>query len=59
MFFYTIMNIFITLFENIHKSRTSAGSLSLIVDMKHSSYFISPHWWHSLWLLPFQIRHGV
>jgi hypothetical protein len=29
MFFYTIMNIFITLLENVNKSRTSAGSLSL------------------------------
>jgi hypothetical protein len=29
MFFYTIMNIFITLNENVDKSRTSAGSLSL------------------------------
>jgi hypothetical protein len=31
MFFYTIMNIFITLLENVNKSRTSAGSLSLNV----------------------------
>jgi hypothetical protein len=30
MFFYTIMNIFITLLENINKSCSSAGSLSLI-----------------------------
>jgi hypothetical protein len=29
MFFYTIMNIFITFLENVHKSPTSAGSLSL------------------------------
>jgi hypothetical protein len=29
MFFYTIINIFITLLENGNKSRTSAGSLSL------------------------------
>jgi hypothetical protein len=29
MFFYTITNIFITLLENVNKSRTSAGSLSL------------------------------
>jgi hypothetical protein len=29
MFFYPIMNIFITLLENVNKSRTSAGSLSL------------------------------
>jgi hypothetical protein len=29
MFLYTIMNIFITLTENVNKSRTSVGSLSL------------------------------
>jgi hypothetical protein len=29
MFFYTIMKLFITLFENVNKSRTSAGRLSL------------------------------
>jgi hypothetical protein len=29
MFFYTIINIFITLLENINKSRSSASSLSL------------------------------
>jgi hypothetical protein len=29
MFFYTITNIFITLPENVNKSRTSAGRLSL------------------------------
>jgi hypothetical protein len=29
MFFYTIINIFITCFENVNESRTSAGSLSL------------------------------
>jgi hypothetical protein len=29
MFFYIILNIFITLLENVNKSRTSAGSLSL------------------------------
>jgi hypothetical protein len=29
MFFYAIMNIFITLLENVNKSCTSAGSLSL------------------------------
>jgi hypothetical protein len=29
MLFYTIMNIFITLLENVNKSRTCAGSLSL------------------------------
>jgi hypothetical protein len=29
MLFYTIINIFITLLENVNKSRTSAGSLSL------------------------------
>jgi hypothetical protein len=39
MFFYTIMNILIILLENVNKSRTSAGSLSLIdkigvVDMQ-------------------------
>jgi hypothetical protein len=30
MFFYTIMKLFITLLENVKKSRTSTGSLSLI-----------------------------
>jgi hypothetical protein len=29
MFFDTIMNIFITLLENVNKSRTSAGGLSV------------------------------
>jgi hypothetical protein len=29
MFYYAIMNIFITLFENVNKSRSSAGGLSL------------------------------
>jgi hypothetical protein len=29
MFFYTIMKLFITLLENLNKSRTSAGKLSL------------------------------
>jgi hypothetical protein len=29
-FFYTNMNIFITLLENVNKSRTSANNLSLI-----------------------------
>jgi hypothetical protein len=29
MFFFTIMNIFITLLENVNKSCTSAGSISL------------------------------
>jgi hypothetical protein len=29
MFFYTIMNICIILLENVNKSRTNAGSLSL------------------------------
>jgi hypothetical protein len=29
MFFYTVVNIFITLLENVNKSRTSAASLSL------------------------------
>jgi hypothetical protein len=29
MFFYTIMRLFIALLENVNKSRTSAGSLSL------------------------------
>jgi hypothetical protein len=29
MFFYTIMSIFITLFENVNKSCNSAGRLSL------------------------------
>jgi hypothetical protein len=29
MFFYTIMTLFITLIENVNKSRTSAGRLSL------------------------------
>jgi hypothetical protein len=34
MFFYTFMNIFITLLENVNKSCTSAGRLSLTVRMK-------------------------
>jgi hypothetical protein len=29
MFFYTIMNIFLYLLENVNKSSTTAGSLSL------------------------------
>jgi hypothetical protein len=29
MFFYTIINVFTTLLENVNKSRTSAGRLSL------------------------------
>jgi hypothetical protein len=29
MFFYTIMNLFITLLENVNKSRTSANNVSL------------------------------
>jgi hypothetical protein len=29
MFFYTNMNIFITLLDNVNKSRTTAGNLSL------------------------------
>jgi hypothetical protein len=33
MFFYTIMNIFITLLKNVNKSRTSAGSLSLMPEV--------------------------
>jgi hypothetical protein len=32
MFFCTIMNIFITLFENVNKSCTSAGRLSLTTN---------------------------
>jgi hypothetical protein len=31
MFFYTIMKLFITFLENVKKSRTSAGRLSLSV----------------------------
>jgi hypothetical protein len=31
MFFYTIMKLFITLLENVNKSPTSAGRLSLTV----------------------------
>jgi hypothetical protein len=34
-FFYTNMNIFITLLENVNKSRTSANNLSLNVYMKN------------------------
>jgi hypothetical protein len=34
MFFYTIMNIFITLLENVNKSRTSAGNLSLSTEAR-------------------------
>jgi hypothetical protein len=29
-FFYTIMNLFITLLENVNKSRTSANNVSLM-----------------------------
>jgi hypothetical protein len=35
MFFCTIMNIFITLFENVNKSCTGAGRLSLSVMPYH------------------------
>jgi hypothetical protein len=31
MLFYTIIKLFITLLENVNKSRTSAGSLSLSI----------------------------
>jgi hypothetical protein len=33
MFFYSIMNIVITLFENVNKSCTSPGRLSLRFDL--------------------------
>jgi hypothetical protein len=36
-FFYTIMNLFITLLENVNKSRTSANNVSLIVVLSFSS----------------------
>jgi hypothetical protein len=38
MIFYTIKNIFIPLLENVNKSRTSGGSLSL-KNNKHTLYF--------------------
>jgi hypothetical protein len=31
-FFYTIMNLFITLLENVNKSRTSANNVSLMTE---------------------------
>jgi hypothetical protein len=31
-FFYTIMNLFITLLENVNKSRTSANNVSLSIN---------------------------
>jgi hypothetical protein len=34
MFFYTITKLFITLLENVNKSRTSAGRLSLNMELK-------------------------
>jgi hypothetical protein len=34
MFFYSIMKLFITLLENVNKSRTSAGNLSF-TDSEH------------------------
>jgi hypothetical protein len=33
IFFYTIMKLVITLLENVNKSRTSAGSLSLVYSL--------------------------
>jgi hypothetical protein len=37
MFFYTVMNIFITLLENVNNSHTSAGKLSLNKTMQLDS----------------------
>jgi hypothetical protein len=36
-FFYTIMNLFITLLENVNKSRTSANNVSLMYSCLRNS----------------------
>jgi hypothetical protein len=36
MFFYTIMNLFITLLENVNKSRTSANNVSFKSVLKRA-----------------------
>jgi hypothetical protein len=36
-FFYTIMDLFITLLENVNKSRTSANNVSLKISIGKSS----------------------
>jgi hypothetical protein len=38
-FFYTIMNLFITLLENVNKSRTSANNVSLN-DQKSPTFLL-------------------
>jgi hypothetical protein len=39
MFFYTIMNLIITLLENVNKSQTSAGRISLKIKIKIYNFF--------------------
>jgi hypothetical protein len=36
-FFYTIMNLFITLLENVNKSRTIANNVSLIISKLYTN----------------------
>jgi hypothetical protein len=42
MFFYTIINLFITFLKNVNKSCTSAGSLTLTYKLFNPYRFDSP-----------------
>jgi hypothetical protein len=54
MFFYTIMKLFITLLEDVNKSRTSAGRLSLTTQASASCdkiFFSAAFRVHQTWII--------